>query len=264
MARYAIGDIQGCYSQFTQLVAKIGFNPSIDVLYLVGDLVNRGPESLKVLKWVYKYQDSVISVLGNHDIYLLARYNNLLLPDADETIQDVLLYKDAGKLIDWLRRCPLVFHDSNYILAHAGVYPKLNFNKLLLLNQMFSNCLRSSDYAAFLHKVFGNKPNMWNDDLDLIQQMKFLVNACTRMRFLKLSNYALDYKYKGEVGNHPSELIPWFQAQFDPTISKKIIFGHWASLGFYYTERCIGLDTGCVWGRKLTALNLETHEVIQV
>jgi bis(5'-nucleosyl)-tetraphosphatase (symmetrical) len=264
MARYVIGDIQGCYASLMELLAKINFNPSVDVIYLVGDLVNRGPESLKVLKWAYKHQDSLITVLGNHDIYLLARYNNLLKPDEDETIQDILLYKDAAKLIDWLRHRPLVFHDANYILAHAGVYPRLDFNKLLVLNNAITNHLQANDYPSFIAKIYGNKPNHWNKELDMLQQMKFVINSCTRMRYLNTHDYSLDYKFKGEIANQPQGLIPWFKVEFDPTINKKILFGHWAVLGFYHDSKFISLDTGCAWGRKLTALNLENYEIAQV
>ncbi len=224
MARYAIGDIQGCYSKLSQLISKIGFNPSKDILYLVGDLVNRGPESLEVLKWAYKYQDSIISVLGNHDIYLLARYNNIRKPDEDETIMDVLRYKSVGKLIDWLRSCPLIYHDSDFILAHAGIYPKMDFNKLLFVNRAVTKYLTSPDYALFLHKIFGNKPNIWSDSLESIQQAKFLINSCTRMRYLNLDDYSLDFKFKETVFDQASKLIPWFKVGFDSSINKKIIF----------------------------------------
>lgn len=264
MARYAIGDVQGCYSQLIKLIDKIEFNPSKDVLYFVGDLVNRGPESLNVLKWVYKYQDNIICVLGNHDIYLLGRYANVLKPDSDETIGEILLSREANKLIDYLRRQPLVFHDSNYILSHAGVYPKINFNNLIYLNNIISNYLQSSDYAFFIHRIFGNKPNYWDDEFELILKMKFVINSSTRMRLLKSHDYSLDYKYKGEFVDRPADLIPWFKVDFDPSINKKIIFGHWAALGFYQDENVLSLDTGCVWGRKLTAVNLENQEIFQI
>lgn len=264
MARYAIGDVQGCYNQLIQLIDKIGFNPSVDVLYFVGDLVNRGPESYKVLKWIYKNQDNIICVLGNHDIYLLGRYAQILKPDSDETIGDILNAKDANKLIDYLRCQPLVFHDSNYILSHAGVYPKLDFNTLIYLNRIISNYLQSNDYPFFIHKIFGNKPTSWSDSLDLIQKMKFIINTSTRMRFLNTSDYSLDYKYKGELAGGPAELTPWFKVEFDKSINKKIIFGHWAALGFYHDDKVLSLDTGCVWGKKLTAVNLENFEIFQV
>ncbi|MCC2625687.1 MAG: diadenosine tetraphosphatase [Burkholderiales bacterium] len=264
MARYAIGDVQGCYDQLIQLIDKIGFNPSQDILYFVGDLVNRGPQSYQVLKWIYKYQDSIITVLGNHDIYLLGRYARVLKADKDETISDILNAKDSKKLIDYLRARPLVFHDSNYILCHAGVYPKINFNTLIYLNTVISNHLQSNDYPIFIDSIFGNKPNKWSDNLDLMQKMKFIINSSTRMRFLNTADYSLDYKYKGELANTPLELTPWFKAGFDPSINKTIIFGHWAALGFYHDNKVISLDTGCVWGNKLTAINLENFDLFQV
>ncbi len=227
-------------------------------------MVNRGPDSLKVLKWAYKYQDSIITVLGNHDIYLLARYNQLIASDHDDTLADILAYKESGKLIDWLRSQPLVFHDHDYIIAHAGIYPKLNLNTTLLLNHAIENHLQSKDYPQFLTKVYGNKPNYWDENFDLPQKMKFMLNCCTRMRFLDTTTFALDYKYKAELANKPANLIPWFSCEFDPSIDKKIIFGHWAALGFYHDPKFIALDTGCVWGRKLTALNLDNFEIFQV
>ena len=264
MARYAIGDIQGCYKQFSELLALIDFNPSKDVLYLVGDLVNRGPKSLEVLKWIYKNQDSVISVLGNHDIYLLARFHHLVKLDSADTLADTVRDKNITKYLDWLRSCPLIFHDNQYILVHAGIYPGIDFNELLHISHSVSNHLKASDYPQFIEQIYGNKPNSWNPELDNLKKMKFAINACTRMRFLERQDLSLDYKYKGELGNMPDHLLPWFNAKFHPSINKKIVFGHWAALGFFHDQRFISLDTGCVWGRKLTAINLENFELAQV
>jgi bis(5'-nucleosyl)-tetraphosphatase (symmetrical) len=264
MARYAIGDIQGCYQQFSELISLIDFNPSKDVLYLVGDLVNRGPQSLEVIKWVYKHQDAIINVLGNHDIYLLARYNHLVKADADDTLSDLLRDKQIPRYIDWLRTAPLVFHDNEYILVHAGVYPRLNFTELLQINHAITNHLRGEDYPHFIETMYGNKPSHWDDNHNLAKKMKFVLNACTRMRFLQVDDYSLDFKYKGDLGGMPDNLLPWFNVPFDPSISKKIVFGHWAALGFFHEQRYISLDTGCVWGRKLTAINLDNFELAQV
>ncbi|MBY0379557.1 MAG: symmetrical bis(5'-nucleosyl)-tetraphosphatase [Burkholderiales bacterium] len=263
MPRYAIGDIQGCYTTFIKLLAKIDFNPSRDKLYLVGDLVNRGKESLQVLRWAYKNQDNFISVLGNHDIYLLARYNNLRIADQDDTISDILTDSNSSKMIDWLRSRPLIYQDSDYIIVHAGIYPIIDFNHLVFLNHQISQHLQSIDYVDFINKVYGNKPNYWNHELPQYKQMKFIVNACTRMRYLNTNDYSLDYRYKGELVNKLIDIVPWFTVDFHTTITKKIIFGHWASLGLYQSPKCIGIDTGCVWGRKLTALNLDNMEIIQ-
>ncbi len=264
MARYVIGDIQGCYDEFIQLVEQINFNPSCDTLYLVGDLVNRGPKSLEVLQWIYQYQDSVISVLGNHDIFLLGRYAKILMPSKDETIQDILQFKQAQKLIDWLRTCPLVFQDRDYILVHAGIYPKISLDTLTNISSEVSKELQSPNYAAFITDIYGNKPNIWDEKLSLTKKMKFITNACTRMRFLNQIDYSLDYKYKGDLANIPDYLIPWFKVDGHPSVQKKILFGHWAALGFYHNPKFISLDTGCVWGKRLTAFNLDTEEIYQI
>ena len=158
----------------------------------------------------------------------------------------------------------MVFHDHDYILVHAGIHPKIDFNTLICLVNAIGNHLQSNTYAFFIHKIFGNKPNYWTNELGMMQKMKFVINSCTRMRFLKTDDYSLDYKYKGDLKTIPSELIPWFKVDFDSSINKKIIFGHWAALGLCQTEKIIALDTGCVWGNKLTAVNLENMQVFQV
>lgn len=264
MANYAIGDIQGCYDEFMQLIDKIAFNKSTDTLYLVGDLINRGPQSLKVLEWIYQNQDSIITVLGNHDFYLLGRYSQVITADSDETIKDIINNKNASKLIDYLRQSPLVYQDDKIIMAHAGVHPVLNLNKLMELNKYTMEYLQGNNYPYFISLMFGNKPTLWSDRLDLDKQIKFAINSCTRMRFLNKHDLSLDYKFKGEISNLTENLLPWFNAPFNESINKKIIFGHWAALGLYQDDRVVALDTGCVWGRYLTALNIDTNEIIQV
>lgn len=266
MTRYAIGDIQGCYNTFINLLNEINFNHNTDKLYLVGDLVNRGPESLKVLQWVFEHKANIVSVLGNHDIYLLARHAGVVDANHDETITDILNFKDSKPLINWLNSCPLVFEDETYIITHAGIYPQLNLETLKQLSQEVTKNLAFSnpDRAKFLHKIFGNKPSAWNEALKPFKKIKFAVNSCTRMRFLNKNDLSLEYKFKGSLANCPEDIIPWFKAPFDPSITKPIIFGHWAALGFYNTGQVIAIDTGCVWGRRLTALNLENMQLTQV
>ena len=264
MARFAIGDIQGCYNEFMKLLSKIGFTPGKDTLYLVGDLVNRGPNSLDVLRYVYQHQDSIISVLGNHDIYLLARYAKIIEALSDDTISDILNAEDSSKLVGYLRNCPLIFQDSEYILAHAGLHPDLSIDKITKLSSLISKHLKSDTYDQFIQKIYGNKPNVWDEELSQIKQMRFMINASTRMRFIDTKTHTIDYKFKGEVFNHPSNLIPWFKVDRHPSVSKKILFGHWAALGFFHSEQFISLDTGCVWGRKLTAIDIDTFEITQV
>ena len=264
MARFAIGDIQGCYNEFMALLSKISFTPGKDTLYLVGDLVNRGPNSLEVLRYIYKHQDSIITVLGNHDIYLLARYASIVDATSDETISDILTANDSKKLIGYLRSCPLIFEDSDYILVHAGIHPDLSLDNLVKLNNAVMKNLKSDNYPKFIKKIYGNKPYIWSNNLSPNKQMTFAINASTRMRFINIKTHAIDYKFKGEVFNHPRELTPWFKLSLHPSINKKVLFGHWAALGFYHSENFISLDTGCVWGRKLTAIDIDTFEIAQV
>lgn len=290
MARYAIGDIQGCYKQFIRLLDVINFNYGTDELYLVGDLVNRGPESLKVLLWMYRHSDKVVNVLGNHDIYLLARYYGVTKASHDDTLSQVLNHKKVVKLIEWLKRCSLIHELPDYILVHAGIYPHIDYTTLLKLNEIFSKYLCLSDKlesGRLINKIYTNKPNAWCDDLSDGKQLRFLVNCCTRMRYLDRNDYSLNYKeksifvhgskfifndvspiniqnYKVSKLDYPNELVPWFLATDKFSISKKVIFGHWAALGLYANENVIGLDSGCVWGKELTALNLDTGDIYQV
>jgi bis(5'-nucleosyl)-tetraphosphatase (symmetrical) len=264
MARFAIGDIQGCYNEFMQLLSKIHFTHGKDTLYLVGDLVNRGPDSLKVLRYIYRHQDSIVSVLGNHDIYLLARYAQVIVKGSDDTLDSVLTASDVGKLTGYLRSCPLVFQESDYILVHAGLHPDMSLNKIAKLNESVMHYLQSDNYYKFIGKIYGNKPNVWSDELSHIKQMRFMINSSTRMRFIDATTHALDYKFKGEVFNHPPELTPWFKVEMHSSIKKKILFGHWAALGFFHSEKFIALDTGCAWGRKLTAIDLDSFEIAQI
>ncbi len=264
MARYAIGDIQGCFNQLSRLLSQINFNKSKDTLYLVGDLVNRGSQSLEVLRWARDNQDNVISVLGNHDIYMLARYLKLQKPHSDDTLQDLLRADDVDDLMMWVRNCPLIHEEKDYIIVHAGIYPKVDFNHLLFLNHLFCEHLMSKNISEFVDSIYGNKPNNWTQDLTTEKQIKFLVNSCTRMRYLNNKNYELDYSFKGNLNKKPDDLTPWFDVDFHATINKKIIFGHWASLGLFENKKCIGIDTGCIWGYKLTAFNMDTFELIQV
>ncbi len=264
MAKYAIGDIQGCFDEFSSLLNKISFNPSVDHLYIVGDLVNRGPKSLQVLEYIYNYQDSISIVLGNHDIYLIGRYANVLYKAKEDTLDNLLLSTKASKLIDYLRRSPLIIKTDKYIFVHAGVYPKINFDTLLTLSFDVNSLLMSTVYMDFIKSIYGSQPNYFNEELLEHRKLKFVINSCTRMRFINKKNFSLNLKYKGEISKSNDSLIPWFEITPDSNINQKIVFGHWASLGYFKNNRCIAIDTGCVWGKKLTALDLDTEEIIQV
>lgn len=264
MSRYVIGDIQGCYDKFLELIFKINFNSGVDSIYLVGDLVNRGPKSLDVLKWVYKYKDSVTSVLGNHDIYLLGRFKGVLENTEYDTLSEVINNKSSSKLINHLRSFPLIINLDDYIIVHAGIYPKINFNILYEYNKLIHTNLTSKNYSEFIKSVYSNKPKRWDASFNELKKMIFTINSCTRMRYLNADDFSLDFSYKGSIADKPESLIPWFKVEFDKSIDRKIIFGHWATLGLFHTPKYISIDTGCVWGRKLTAFNLDTFEITQV
>lgn len=258
-----IGDIQGCYDKLLELILKINFNPGVDSIYLVGDLVNRGAKSFEVLKWVYKYKDSVISVLGNHDIYLLGRYGGVLANIENDTLNEVINNKGSSVLIKHIRSFPLILNVDDYIIVHAGIYPKMNFNVICEFDALIHKNFISNNYAEFIKLIFSDKPKRWNDSFNEIKKMRFIINSCTRMRYLNADDFSLNFLYKGAIANKPENVLPWFKAEFDTSIDKKIIFGHWATLGFFHTPKYISIDTGCVWGRKLTAFNLDTFEITQ-
>lgn len=264
MTRYAIGDIQGCFKEFITLIEKIEFNPSRDMLYLVGDLVNRGPDSLKILQWVYKYQDSIKTVLGNHDIYALGRYYQIIKSESLDTIQELLNHHKIDLYMAYLRSCPLVFHDNDFIIVHAGIHPQIEFNTLLKINNLITEELKTSNSRNFIKSIYNNKSKNWQKCDNLISQMRFIINSSTRMRFLDKTTQILDFEYKGEIINRPANLIPWFMSESNFKFHQKIIFGHWAALGFLQQKKFIAIDTGCVWGGSLTAINLETLELHQV
>jgi bis(5'-nucleosyl)-tetraphosphatase (symmetrical) len=265
MSKYAIGDIQGCYDQFQQLLSLIQYNKSTDTLYLVGDIINRGPKSLQTLQWIYKNQDNIKLVLGNHDIFLIGCFVKLLSPKKHDTINDILSDPSATKLIDYLRHQSLICADAQYVVVHAGIHPQLPITTLLDLNNEFMNKLSGKNYHQFIADIYNDNPRHWDvNKLSRIEQLTFFVNSTTRMRFLERDTLALNYTYKGNLTDCPKNLTPWFNVDRKYKLDQKIICGHWSALGFLHTQKLVALDTGCVWGNKLTAFNTETSEIIQI
>lgn len=265
MANIAIGDIQGCYDKFLQLLAKLSFNKGKDNLYLVGDIVNRGRYSCEMLKWCYKNSDVVRCVFGNHDIYLLARYCGIRKKDHDDTLDDLLYDKDIAKMIDYVRSWKLLEECGDSYMIHAGLYPKIDFSLFQYWQNQISQQLSGDNYVNFIDAVYGNKPNIWTDDLTKMEKMKFIINASTRMRYLNKHDYSIDYQFKCNPKDLKNEgILPWFMFDNISNIKKNIIFGHWASLGYMQYKNCISIDTGCIWGNQLTAIDLLTKEIIQV
>ena len=253
MPSYAIGDIQGCFTEFKCLLTLIEFNSNSDKVYLVGDLVNRGPDSLAVLRFVSQHQPSISTVLGNHDLHLLACWAGVTKMKQFDTLSEMLSASDLDSLMHWLRRQPLILSLPDHVIVHAGVIPSIQFEKLVELAHFCEEKLSSDQYEFWLANMYGNTPLSWTEELSEVEKFRFGINVLTRMRMLKGSE--LDLKYKGEVEKSPKDLSPWFDFPF--TCKKQVVFGHWSALGLVLNKAMMALDTGCIWGGQLTAVRLD-------
>lgn len=256
MAIYAIGDIQGCYDDLLRLLDKINFDPTSDQLWFAGDLVNRGPKSLQTLRFVKGLGKLAITVLGNHDLHLLAVANSIHKIRKKDVLHQILIASDREELLNWLRHQPLLHYQHNYCMVHAGLPPQWGLKKSQKMAKKVEKVLQGSDYTIFLKKMYGNTPNFWSDDLKDEQKIHFTVNCLTRIRFCTAKG-KLDFEHHGAPGSQPDKLMPWFEVPDRKSLPLTIIFGHWSALGFYAENNCYGLDTGCLWGRQLTALRLD-------
>ena len=258
MAVYAVGDVQGCYEPLQRLLDLLRFDPAADVLWLVGDLVNRGPQSLEVLRLARGLGERAVAVLGNHDLTLLAVAAGRVKPKRKDTFDGVLQAPDCAELLEWLRRCPLLHHDPalGFTMVHAGLPPQWDLALAQQCAAEVEGVLRGPLSEEFLGRMFGGEPRRWRDDLSGYDRLRFIVNALTRMRFCA-SNGALSFDEKGAPGSQGPDLLPWFAAPDRRSCGLKLIFGHWAALGYYRAPGIFGLDSGCVWGNRLTAIRLD-------
>lgn len=259
MATYIVGDIQGCYRALTTLLDAVCFNADRDKLWLVGDLVNRGPDSLKTLQFIRSLGDQVEVVLGNHDLHLLAvHYAGHKLRSSD-TLKAVLASKDCDSLMDWLRSRPL-FHfdpDLNFGMVHAGIYPGWSVSTTLKRASEVEKLLQGDHFAGFLKRMYGNEPESWSDLLEGEDRYRFIVNALTRMRFVDADG-RLDLDAKGAPKNAAEGAVqPWFGFKQSAIKHNRIAFGHWSTLPTAQYGQCYALDSGCIWGGRLTALRID-------
>lgn len=255
MAIYAIGDVQGCFDELLRLLDVIAFNEHTDQLWFAGDLVNRGPKSLETLRFVKTLGDAAITVLGNHDLHLLAASCAPKIANRKDSLLAILEAPDRDELIDWLRYQPLLHTNDEFCLLHAGLPPQWSLKKAKKMAALVEQALRSPDYPQFLKQMYGNKPNLWSSELKGMDRLRFIVNCFTRMRYCDI-NGRLDFIHNGPPGSQPKELMPWFDLPKRKNTEIPIIFGHWSSLGYYEGINCYGIDTGCLWGGQLTALRL--------
>ncbi len=265
MATFVIGDVQGCYSQLEQLLALIQYDRNRDILWFTGDLVNRGPDSLRTLQFISKLPETTITVLGNHDLTLLAADVGVISPQPGDTYQDILNDPSRDELLFWLRHRPLMHYDPmlRFALCHAGIYPLWDLIQAQHLAREVESILQGPTFKEALQAMFGNHPNIWNVTLSGWDRFRFIINAFTRMRFCTIDGM-LDLQNKSETSHAPN-FMPWFSVPARRTNHDKVIFGHWAALaGVSNTPGIYALDTGCVWGNALTAICLETEERFHV
>ena len=263
MATYAIGDLQGCYEPLQRLLDRIRFDAARDRLWLVGDIVNRGPDSLATLRCVHSLGEAALTLLGNHDLHLLAVAEGFAKLKRDDTLEDVLTAPDREVLLEWLRQQPLMHYEAGYAMVHAGLLPSWSVTRALELAAEVEAALRASNYRSFLARMYGNQPGRWDEDLTGYDRLRVIVNAMTRMRVCTMDG-TMEFAHKGKPGGMPKGYLPWFAVPNRRSLDTTVIFGHWSALGLVLEPNVVGLDTGCVWGRQLTALRLEDRQLFQV
>lgn len=264
MAVYAIGDLQGCYQPLRALLDKLAFDPADDQLWLVGDLVNRGDGSLACLRFVRDLGDAAVTVLGNHDLHLLALARKAdAHAQANDTLKPILEAPDRDALLDWLRRRPLFHRDRTlgWSMVHAGLAPSWTVDDAAARAREVETVLAGPDYQAFFEHMYGNQPDHWRDALGGWDRVRMIVNCMTRMRFCRPDG-SLDLDYKKTLADAPPGLLPWFSVANRQSADERIVFGHWSALGrIAWPEHNVWcVDTGCVWGKTLSALRLDTTE----
>jgi len=263
MATFAIGDVQGCFEELDSLLGEIGFSRSRDRLWFVGDLVNRGPRSLEVLRLVKGLDDRAVVVHGNHDLHLLTLAAGHTKRRDDDTFDDVLAAPDRDELLDWLRFRPMLHAEDDYVMVHAGLLPSWSVTQAQDLAAEVEAELRSRRYRLFLAELYGSRPDAWDEDLRGMDRLRVIVNAMTRMRFCSADG-VMELRAKGEVEQAPPGFMPWFEVPGRKTRGVAVICGHWSALGLKLKRDLLALDTACVWGGALTAVRLEDRRLFQV
>ena len=262
---YLIGDLQGCDDAFGRLLAEIGFSPSRDHITVLGDLVNRGPQSLAVLRRVREFGSAAEALLGNHDLHLLAVAQGVRPEHATDTLRDILDAPDREAWLDWLRQRPLALVREGWLCVHAGVSPAWSAAQTLALAGEVGQMLRGPDLADFLPLMYGNQPAAWREDLQGPDRWRHVINVLTRIRFVHADG-SLDFKAKEGAAAAPPGLVPWFAYPGRASLEAPIAFGHWSTLGLVNRPDLLGLDTGCVWGGPLTAVRVDggRRDIVQV
>lgn len=263
MSTYVVGDLQGCLDPLQRLLDRVRFDPASDRVWFVGDLVNRGPDSLGVLRLIRGLGDRAIAVLGNHDLHLLVAAGGHARIHRGDTFQDVLAAPDRDELLDWLRHLPLFHLDGPWAMVHAGLLPSWTIDKAASLAREAEDLLRSERCDDFLRTMYGNRPDAWEDDLVGWDRARVIVNAMTRLRICTPSG-VMEFHHKGELEDIPAGYVPWFDAPHARGDRHTVLFGHWSALGCREGPGYVSLDSGCLWGRALSAYRLEDGAVFQI
>ena len=263
MPTYAIGDIQGCHDSLLHLLDTIHFDPAADRLWFVGDLVNRGPDSLAVLRFIRQLGESAICVLGNHDLHLLALAEGYGRTHKGDTLDTVLAAPDREVLLHWLRHRRLAWHENGWLMVHAGVQPGWTADDAMARAAEAEAALQGADYRSFFAHMYGNTPVTWDDALTGIERLRGIVNTFTRLRYCTLAG-EMDFHSKGAPGSQAPGLLPWFDVPDRASAGTPCIIGHWSTLGLINRPDLVALDTGCLWGGQLTAMRLEDRQVFAV
>lgn len=268
MSTYAIGDVQGCYDELLRLLEHVGFDPAQDMLWFAGDLVNRGPLSTEVLRFVRSLGERAVTVLGNHDLHLLALDAGAAGSRPAGSLAPVLAAPDRSELLEWLRRQRLLHHEPalDFTLVHAGIAPAWDLAQAATHAREVEAVLSGRDAAAFLALMYGDGPAHWTPQLSGMERLRYVVNAFTRMRYVHAGDGSLALGTSKRPGHQPHGLVPWFQARQRRSRGHRIVFGHWSTLGqiAWPRERVWDIDTGAVWGGNLTALRLEDQRLFSV
>lgn len=266
MATYAIGDLQGCFREFATLLEHIGFSATRDHLWLVGDLVNRGPDSLRVLRFVKDLGDRAVTVLGNHDLHLLMRAEGFGKGSREDTFDEVLTAPDREPLLAWLGSQPLCHGDGEYLLVHAGLLPQWSADRARELAGEVGAVLAGGERRTFLSHLWGSEPAAWDERLTGWDRLRVIVNAMTRMRFCTADGI-MEFRAPGAKGppdTPPAGCLPWFAVPGRRSVDRTVVCGHWSALGFHQRKNLLALDSGCLWGGSLTAVRLEDRRIFQL
>jgi len=260
MPTYAIGDLQGCHASLLHLLDELAFDAKADRLLFVGDLVNRGPDSLAVLRLIKSLGDAAISVLGNHDLHLLALAEGVGRKQKDDTLDDILVAPDRDELLHWLRHQKLAWHEDDFLMVHAGVLPDWTVEDTMLRAAEAEAVLQGPHYRGLLEQMYGNAPAAWDNRLQGIERLRVILNTFTRLRYCSPQG-EMEFRHKGAPGTQPHGLLPWFDVPGRKSADAAIIIGHWSTLGLLNRPDLIALDTGCLWGGTLTAVRLSDRAV---